>query len=494
MHPLRSVPDKPRRGVIYLRQSTEKEETISDAIQLAACLDYMARNGIVPSGEPIWEQHTGRVWHKRTGVQQAMQRVESGNAELIVVWKFNRLSRLRKHWILAEVAIERLGGTIESATEPADLTTSHGRFSRNLMIDLAELQSDLIGDSWRETHQVRRERGLPASGGRRYGYKHVRVPGETERYEIDPAEAEVLKWMYRSYLNGDGFNKIARTASRQGVPGINGGTWCESTVSALLDSGFGAGVLARYGQHRDGKKYRPSFPDRTWEPGAHTAIIETADWDRYKRDRLARRNEASNYNNPSHELAGLVKCGLCGSGMHFNGTDTLPMLVCGAWKKGLGAKFVGTREHRVRRAVHDWLNEIAADIEGAADRATNVQAGLLRARTDVELAARDVVALDAQLDRATMQNIAGVIPDASYARVRDELLAERQLAVERLAIAERAAEVPAFSPVQLAGGLLQEWDTLPVDRRRDLLKRLIKHVVVLPNGQGKAATVVIEPT
>jgi DNA invertase Pin-like site-specific DNA recombinase len=499
---LRAVPDQPRRGIRYLRQSTEKEETISDAIQLAACDDYMTRHGIVPVGEPIWEQHTGRVWHKRQGVQRAMKAIADGDADVIVVWKWNRLSRLRKHWVLAEVAIEELGGAVESATEPADLTTSHGRFSRNLMIDLAELQSDLIGDSWRDTHETRRRRGLPASGGDRYGYRRVREPGEPERYDPIPEQAEVLEWLYAQYIGGRGFNSIARDANRAGVPGINGSKWTESGLAALLDSGFGAGLLARYGELKGGKSLRPSFPNRVWNQGAHEPVLKDGVWDRYKNERLHRRKEQARNITPAHELAGIIKCGLplegdeiCGAAMHRSYSGPNPTFVCGAWKKGGSSKFVGTTQRRVRLALHKWLGSIADDIEHAAERTEGVQLGKLHARVDAELIMNEVLAIDRKLDRATRQNIEEIIPTDTYKRVRDELLAERAAVEERLAIAQRAAEVPAVSPVQVATDLLSEWDTLAVDRRRDMLRHLVKRILVVPSGrQGKGATIVIEPT
>lgn len=494
MSTLRAVPDRPLRAIRYLRQSTEKEETISDAIQLAACDDYISKRGYVAVGDPIWEQHTGRVWHKRRGVQDAMQWVERGDADLIVVWKWNRLSRLRKHWVLAEVAIEQLGGAIESATEPADLTTSHGRFNRNIMIDLAELQSDLIGDSWRDTHATRRRRGLPATGGRRYGYRHHRVPGEPERYEIDPDEAEVLRWAYAAYIDGAGFASIAWQLNRRGVPNVTGGEWKESSVTALLDAGFAAGLLARYGEMRNGKKHRPTPSERTWEPGAHDAIIEQEIWDRYRRERLSRGNQASRNITPAHDLAGLVRCGEpgCARPMHRKPGEW-PQFVCSKWKKNGTGKCVTVTVKRVQEVLLEWLQTVAEDIEGAAERAADVRQNRLRARTDVELAAREVLEIDRQLDEATRKNILGVIPDGPYVRVRDELLADRAKATERLAIAERAAEVPEFSPAQLAGQLLDEWDTLPVARRRDLLRRLIRQVTVVPSGRkGVRNEIIIE--
>src|SRR5438067_2606298 len=208
---LKAVTETPRRAILYLRQSDESkgEETISDEIQERACRRWCAdnnaviatdiNNGIVKNGV-IWEQKSGRVWYKRKGVQEAMRLIREGQADVVVLWRWNRLSRLKKHWALAEDAFESMGGHAVSATEPADLNTKEGRFSKGLWILLGELESDGIGDVWRATHEVRRDKGLPASGGKRFGYIHVKKKGEPEKYLIDESQREVVEWSYQEWI------------------------------------------------------------------------------------------------------------------------------------------------------------------------------------------------------------------------------------------------------------------------------------------------------
>ncbi|HVK20438.1 MAG TPA: recombinase family protein [Actinokineospora sp.] len=500
---LRAVTDTPRRGVAYLRQSTKREETISDVIQRTAIKDYAARHGIVLVAE-IWEQQTGRIWHKRKGVVEAMRMVEQGEADVILLWKWSRLSRRKLHWAVAEERVEKLGGSIESATEAVDVTTASGRFSRNMLVDVAEFESDRIGESWRETHDVRRARGLPATGGRRFGYDHVRETGSGERYEINSAEAEVVAWMYQAYIDGAGRPSIARNLNRRGVTTAGGVPWSEKTVADQLDGGFAAGLLHRV-PVRDGQKVYLPFRDRTWESGAHESIISTDTWDAYRAARIARRKVASRTIGPAHNLAGLVRCGDEGCGYAMwrkTGSKRGPkgevyaQFVCSRYA-GMGiGRMASISERRLTSVVKAWLEgEAAADISEAAARSEAVEASQLRSRVDAEVIARELTALSREMANLTRQLGKELIPDAVYRDTLADLLAERAKLEERHAVAVHLARQAPVRPIETVRGLIDEWDTLSIQRRNELLSQVIRRILVRsPEAKYQRAQVDIEPT
>src|SRR5271169_6321022 len=70
------------------------------------------------------------------------------------------------------------------------------------------------------------ERGFHA-GGLAYGYRSVALDGG-HRLEVDPAQAEQVRWIFARYAGGWSCQKIAATLNAQGVRGPRGGTWCVS--------------------------------------------------------------------------------------------------------------------------------------------------------------------------------------------------------------------------------------------------------------------------
>ena len=88
------------------------------------------------------------------------------------------------------------------------------------------------------------------------------------------------------------------------------------------------------------------------------------------------------------------------------------------------------------------------------------------------------------------KNLDGIIVDAEYLALRDEVDAER--ATVRAAIEDLEAETvrAAGDVVEAARDLLADWDLLAVAARREALKRLIRRVEVTT---GPHPIVLIDP-
>lgn len=83
------------RAAIYPRQSTYREGSISLELQETAGRDYAARHGydvVAVVSEPGL---SGRTFN-RPGVAAVMDIVGQGTADIILLWKWSRLSRNRR--------------------------------------------------------------------------------------------------------------------------------------------------------------------------------------------------------------------------------------------------------------------------------------------------------------------------------------------------------------------------------------------------------------
>ena len=127
------VPESPLRALGLIRVSKlgdrDEDDLLSPDIQRVAIEDHCARRGHVITGwiEGIDEsgsQRTSAWWAK---LDQGVEMIERGDVDVLVVWKFSRVARLRLRWAIAVDRVETAGGGIESATEPLDVSTSSGR-------------------------------------------------------------------------------------------------------------------------------------------------------------------------------------------------------------------------------------------------------------------------------------------------------------------------------------------------------------------------------
>lgn len=471
---LHAVPASAPRAICYLRQSTSREESISLELQETACRDYCARMGYTVVRTESDPGISGRTW-KRPAVQRTIAAIEAGEADVVVLWKWSRLSRSRRDWAVAVDTIETVGGRLESATEPVDATTSSGRLARGMLAEFAAFESERIGDTWKEAHGRRVRNGLPANGKPRWGYKY-----QSGQFSPDPTTGPVLAALYHRYLAGEsvyGLTKWLNDAGYRTSPGYSrGGTqmWTQTTLRRVLDKGFGAGMITVGGELRK---------------GAHEPVITAEEWTRYLAARNARRTvrgtERSQY-----LLSGLVRCS-CGSPMGGGqfGHARSPKFRC-------IASFTERRHaggyimmQVVEAEVLTWLRDLATDIDVSSSTAQLAIAHARIRKQDATASAREIVAIDKELLKLTDGWMRNVIPESAYLTLRAEAEQRRAQHAGRLELAEADA-LSGPNPQQQATDLLRDWDELNVALRRGALRSLIARIEVT-TGRPKGTVAIV---
>jgi site-specific DNA recombinase len=469
---LRAVPSRPDRAVAYIRVSKERDGMISPELQLASIEQHCERLGyaIVETISDL--DLTGRFW-KRRQVERAIGLIESGKADVLVVWKVSRVSRNRKDWAIAVDRVEGVGGRMESATEPMDTTTSSGRFARGMLAELAAFESERIGEQWKETHERRVRQGLPANGKPRFGYQYDKATGFTP----DPVTGPVLREMYERYLSGQSVYALVKFLNDGPTRPVTGygvskdGLWSARTIRRILDQGFGAGYITRHGERVQ---------------GSHPAVITPAQWDEYLSRRETRRVNRRIERSP-YLFSGLIRCS-CGSpmnaGLFGSGRTAKYRCKAAADKRSHPGGYVMATV--VEAAVLEQLAEWAAAIDAEATEASKMTAHTASAGDRTKELARQIAKLESKLDQLTLKMLDGTVPQDSYTRLRDELTAQKA----PVEAAFRAASVAVTKPpTELVPDLLENWPILPVETRRDILSRLVRFIEVQPGRPRAGITV-----
>jgi len=405
----------------------------------------------------------------------AVEKIEGGQADVILVWRLSRAARHRRRWAVAADRVDVAGGSIESATEQIDARTSTGRLARGMLAELAAWEADVKSEIWKETVERRRRVGLAHSTYPRLGYRIV-----DRAYVVDDDTTETAAGLYRRFIAGDGAVQLASWLNRSGVlQPRSGGRWEPKTVRRFLDSGFAAGKL------RVGDSYIE---------GAHPAIIDERTWRAYLRAREARRTTPARLVTPSHALSGLVRCPGCDRALRVKrmparagnhdrpGRPRRPMLSCetfGCERRGY------VSADRAVRSVLDWLRPLAQDVD--VSRAVLAAAAAQRAvaKTDRTRLRRKAAQIDTQLTRLTLDLTAGVVRPKEYTATRDALLAAQADVEAALAALESVTERPPPSPRRVAR-LLDAWGEMSDVGRNRALRELIARVDLVPQESGRA--------
>lgn len=444
------------RAILYLRQSVAREESISLEVQESACREHATRNGHTVVGVESDPGISGRTF-KRKGVQNAIARVEAGAAEVIILWKWSRLSRNRLDWAIATDRVESLGGQIESATEPMDTSTSSGRFARGVLAELAAFESERIGDTWKEAQARRVKMGLPASGTEQFGYVRAR-----EGYTPDPVTAPVLRQLYTDFMSGKGFRPLTELSA------VHGGPVTATGVRYLLDRGFGAGYITVHKQ---------------LVKGAHEPIITELEFKRYKTVRKQRAPRPRAESSP-YPFSGVVfcECGLSmGGGPQLSvGGEMKRRYNCGAFKNA-GGHTNSVHEGLVEEAVLAKLAELAGEVNSK----TKTRLGQLGSKRTADARPklrRDLSTVLARIDSLTERSLDGRIEADTYERLMAKNRLDRDSLKERLDALDLQAETRAAPPV--TPDMLAMWPQMPVDVQRGIVKAMIARVIV-PRGRTR---------
>lgn len=474
---------KRRRAIAMIRVSKERDGMTSPDNQRNAIQQYADQYGIpiIDWVEGLDESGSDRksAWWPR--LDQSIARMEAGECEVILVWRFSRVGRQRLRWAIALDRVDTLGGEIIAALEPVESATASGRFARGMLGELNAYQAELIGEQWRETHDRRRRAGLPHGGHHRFGYEII-----DGRFEPHPETGPVLAEMYRRALRGEGAGRITRWLNESGIPTSTGLPWLSSNLYQMLDTGFGAGLIV----HRPGWKNK-RLPKSEWSfhPGAHDAVIEPAEWAAYWHRRLAR-SEPSRSIEARHLLTGLGLCGDCGARMHFS--DGRYVCTAAARYKGTGRKVLTITADLLEDTVENWVKSLATDADALLQARSVIKTRRVRSVNDAEAIDRRIARIDERMAALTIRALdpESGIPDSAYQATVRKLDEERASLNARQKSVERINAQQEVNVRQVAITVASGWRRLQTFERRQALMQIMSAVIVRP-GRGADRALIV---
>lgn len=324
------------RVALYARYSTDKQNDRSVEAQFADCEAYAAQRGWTVATRFEDRGRTGTTLFQRPGVHALVDAVKAGGIDVVLCEQLSRLSRDQEDgaWLYKRVVYA--GAKI--------WTLSQGEVDKwRLGIESAKSASEIddIADRTRRGLRDRVRSGC-SGGGISYGYAKV-VPAEGDvvgkrgHRAVDPAQAEVVRGIFRDYAAGVGPAAIVEALNSAGTPGPRGSQWRVTTL--LGQKANGTGVLRNrlyIGELVWGRRTFKRDPDSGGRRGRKAErepeialvpdlrIVDDAAWAAVQaRLAEAHRSPLSYSRRPTHLLSGLLFCGCCGGPYTIEGYDKL---------------------------------------------------------------------------------------------------------------------------------------------------------------------------
>jgi DNA invertase Pin-like site-specific DNA recombinase len=203
------------RAIAYCRVSLEKQAVrgLSLEAQKSTIAAEVERRGwelVDVAGDTASGKST-----RRSGLIQAIRKIEAGEADALVVARLDRLSRNMADFGDLLNRADKGKWALVVMDPPVDLTTPFGRAMAGMGAVFAQLERELIAQRTRE--------GIAAkiAAGGRHGAPR-QIPPEVERT------------IMRAHKRGRSARKIARQLDAEGVPTVRGGPWAPHVIEKVI--------------------------------------------------------------------------------------------------------------------------------------------------------------------------------------------------------------------------------------------------------------------
>lgn len=339
------------RAVVYARRS-QKHQDASVATQLAEAKRFVEDKGwTLTEVYPDDENNTGRKeFKKRRQFLRLLADAGEGKFDIVVVRDASRLGGDTARTMLAIETLREAGIGVWYYIESREVKLDNWIDKASFAIQSAasEGERDNIASRTFEALMVRARSGYNA-GGSCYGYKNKwvvegNIKKRTE-YEIDEAEAQVVREIFQMYAEGEGLRGICKNLNGRGIrspqAGKRGtGSWGPTVVRPMLRRERYHGILV-YGASKKG--YKGGTKVRTRRSESDVIRVEKPDlkvvpdelWAAVQ-DRIRKNNRkpwrATTGRKPRHLLSSLARCSACGGPIHArkgrSGQEAMDVYMC----------------------------------------------------------------------------------------------------------------------------------------------------------------------
>jgi site-specific DNA recombinase len=206
------------RCAIYTRKSTEHNldlEFNSLDAQREACEAYIKSQA--HEGWRLIQDHYddgafSGASLERPALQELLTAVSAGKAEVIVVYKVDRLTRSLADFAKLVEVFDQHSVSFVSVTQSFNTTSSMGRLTLNVLLSFAQFEREVIGERVRDKIAASKAKGIWVGGSIPLGYASVK-----KKLVVVPEEAETVRLILRRYLALGSIRDLAEDLDCKGI-------------------------------------------------------------------------------------------------------------------------------------------------------------------------------------------------------------------------------------------------------------------------------------
>lgn len=243
----------------------------------------------------------------RPGFQAMLKKARAGEIDLIYTKSISRFARNTLTLLKAVRELRELGVGIIFEEQGINTLHQDGELMLSVLGSIAEEERKSVSGNirWSKRNGFRSGRHQ-FSLNQLFGY----TKDEQGNVVIAEAEAQVVREIYRRYLNSDSCSIIAKAFRDEAVPTFGMRPWGKTQINSILvNEKYRGDILMQKTFVSENGIFRRNHGElaKYYMEDNHPAIIERSDWDAVRKIRLERANR--------FDFSRQLKCPYCGASL-----------------------------------------------------------------------------------------------------------------------------------------------------------------------------------
>lgn len=299
----------------YARVSSDsKDQLNSFATQVAHYSNLISKNDAWEFVDMYADEGiSGISMSKRDEFNRMIDDCRNGLIDRIITKSMSRFSRNTTDTLSILRELRMLGIGVYFEKENIDTATTSSEEIITIYAMMAQHESESISQNCKRGARMRMKNGTYVAASAPYGYRLV-----DDCLRIEETEAQVVRRIFQSYINGTGQWRIAKMLQDEGVINKSGSSrWHPKSISVILrNERYIGDILLQKNYNEDTLPYkkRPNRGElpKYYTPNAHEAIISKEDYEYVQG--LLKSRATLNFSQTEYVLfSGKIKCATCGS-------------------------------------------------------------------------------------------------------------------------------------------------------------------------------------
>ena len=280
----------------------------------------------------------------RADFQRMLADCRNGKIDMIITKSISRFARNTVTLLETVRMLKALGVDVFFEEQNIHTMSADGELMLTILASYAQEESLSASENQKWRIKKNFEEGMPWCG-RMLGYR-IR----DGQYYIIEDEAEIVRCIYREYLDGAGPGGIANRLTEDGIPTRNGGIWQPQTIATILRNYTYTGNLLLQKTFRENhitKKTIRNTGQKTQYllEEAHEAIIPLETFEAVQAEIERRIDSRKNTPpaKPTFPYTGIIQCAKCGKNYRRKTTAGRVSWICATFNTR-GKKYCASKQ------------------------------------------------------------------------------------------------------------------------------------------------------